>query len=106
MASGGVGFEPMDGFAVRTTLSSREGASTNPSIGSTTPRLSQQGSTPKGADSPSHARSGQAVWLAAMVARTFFVAKCSATNDRNGMVPAAMMSKNHLIDHFTRRPRS
>lgn len=53
--------------------------------------------------------SQEAAWcasLAAMVARTFFVAKCSATKDRKGMVPAAMMARNHLIDHLTRRPRS
>ena len=42
----------------------------------------------------------------ARVARTFFVAKCSATKERNGTVPASMIAMNHLIDHPTRRPRS
>ena len=33
------------------------------------------------------------------VARTFLVAKCSATNDRNGTVPASMIARNHFSDH-------
>ena len=49
-------------------------------------------------------------WLYAVLLITAYDlgrrAKCSATKLRNGTVPAAMMARNHLIDHFTLRPRS